>query len=38
MTNLTRDQQGAALQKDWATNPRWKGVKRSYSATDVADC
>jgi isocitrate lyase len=35
MTNLTRDQQAAALEKDWATNPRWKGISRSYSATDV---
>ncbi len=35
MTQLTRDQQVAALQKDWASNPRWKGVKRSYSAADV---
>ncbi len=25
----------AALEKDWATNPRWKGVKRNYSAADV---
>ena len=31
----TRDQQIAALEKDWAENPRWKGVKRSYSAADV---
>jgi isocitrate lyase len=35
MTNLTRDQQAAALEKDWATNPRWKGIKRSYVAADV---
>jgi len=35
MTTLTRDQQIAALEKDWATNPRWKGIKRSYSAADV---
>ena len=35
MTNLTRDQQVAALEKDWAENPRWKGIKRSYSAADV---
>jgi isocitrate lyase len=35
MTQLTREQQVAALEKDWATNPRWKGVKRSYSAADV---
>src|SRR5690554_1630922 len=25
----------AALQKEWETNPRWKGVKRTYSAEDV---
>jgi isocitrate lyase len=24
------------LQKDWQGNPRWKGVKRGYSAADVA--
>jgi isocitrate lyase len=35
MTQMTRDQQVAALEKDWATNPRWKGVKRTYSAADV---
>jgi isocitrate lyase len=27
--------QAAALAKDWETNPRWKGVKRNYSAEDV---
>ena len=32
---LSREQQIAALEKDWAQNPRWKGVKRGYSATDV---
>ncbi len=31
----TREQQIAALQKDWDTNPRWKGVTRTYSAADV---
>jgi len=35
MTSPTRDQQIAALQKDWTENPRWKGVTRSYSAADV---
>ncbi|KNZ31484.1 MAG: isocitrate lyase [Methylibium sp. NZG] len=35
MTQPTRDQQVAALEKDWATNPRWKGIKRSYTAADV---
>jgi isocitrate lyase len=31
----TRDQQIAALEKEWAENPRWKGIKRGYSAADV---
>ena len=31
----TRIAQAAALAKDWAENPRWKGVKREYSADDV---
>ena len=35
MTTLTREQQIAALEKDWAENPRWKGIKRSYTAADV---
>ena len=34
-TQLTRDQQIAQLEKDWAENPRWKGIKRGYSAADV---
>ena len=32
---LSRAQQVAALEKDWANNPRWKGIKRGYSAADV---
>src|SRR5574344_2842316 len=32
---LSREQQIAALEKDWAENPRWKSVKRNYSAADV---
>ena len=35
MTTLTREQQIAALEKDWAENPRWKGIQRGYSAADV---
>ena len=35
MTNLTRRQQIEAIAKDWATNPRWKNVKRPYSAEEV---
>ena len=30
-----RKKQTAALEKDWAENPRWKGVKRGYGADDV---
>ncbi|MES2771239.1 MAG: isocitrate lyase [Pseudomonadota bacterium] len=30
-----REQQIAALEKDWAENPRWKGIQRPYSAADV---
>ncbi len=35
MTQVPRVQQVAVLERDWANNPRWKGVKRSYSAADV---
>jgi len=35
MTNMTREQQIQALEQEWATNPRWKDVKRGYSAADV---
>ncbi|MBC7413856.1 MAG: isocitrate lyase [Herminiimonas sp.] len=31
----TREQQVQALAKDWAENPRWNGIKRSYTAEDV---
>ena len=30
-----REQEIAHLKKDWAENPRWKGVKRGYTAADV---
>jgi isocitrate lyase len=33
----TREQQIQALAKDWAENPRWKGIKRNYSAEDVVN-
>jgi len=32
---LSRAQQIDALEKDWASNPRWKGIARGYSAADV---
>ena len=31
----SREDQIKALEHDWATNPRWKLVKRGYSAADV---
>ena len=31
----TRQDQARALEQDWNQNPRWKGVRRSYSAADV---
>lgn len=34
---LTREQQMQAIEKDWAENPRWKGIKRGYSAEDVVN-
>jgi isocitrate lyase len=30
-----REQEIARLEKDWAENPRWKGIKRGYGAHDV---
>ena len=32
---LSRQQQIEALEKDWSSNPRWKGIRRGYSAADV---
>jgi isocitrate lyase len=32
---MTREAEIAKLKKDWAENPRWKGIKRGYSAEDV---
>jgi len=35
MTMPTREQEIQNIRKDWAENPRWKGVKRGYTAEDV---
>ncbi len=35
MTIATREQQAATLQNEWIENPRWKGIRRDYSAADV---
>ncbi len=32
---MQRDNQIRALETEWAESPRWKGVKRDYSASDV---
>ena len=32
---LSRAQQIEALEREWATNPRWKGIERGYGAADV---
>ena len=34
-TGMNYDLEAARLKKDWAENPRWKGVQRSYAAEDV---
>ncbi len=31
----TSAEQVAALERDWAENPRWKGIERTYTAEDV---
>ena len=35
MANYNRAEEIACIKKDWAENPRWKGVMRNYSAEDV---
>jgi isocitrate lyase len=35
MHTPTREDQIRTLAQDWAQNPRWKGVRRTYSAADV---
>jgi isocitrate lyase len=32
---VTREQLAQALQKQWAESPRWKGIRRNYTAADV---
>ncbi|RME34867.1 MAG: isocitrate lyase [Gammaproteobacteria bacterium] len=33
--NVSREDQIKQIEQDWASNPRWKNVKRTYSAEDV---
>ncbi|WP_419834747.1 isocitrate lyase [Endozoicomonas atrinae] len=35
MARYNRSEEIARIEKDWAENPRWKNVKRTYSAEDV---
>ncbi|MDD5578275.1 MAG: isocitrate lyase [Methylobacter sp.] len=35
MANYNLAEETANIKKDWAENPRWKGVKRTYRAEDV---
>lgn len=32
---MSREQQAQALQKEWSENPRWRGIRRGYSAETV---
>src|SRR5213079_3272577 len=32
---MSRETEAKNLQKEWDTNPRWKGVARHYTADDV---
>src|SRR5579862_4075693 len=32
---MTREQQVQQLKQQWETDPRWKGIKRTYTAEDV---
>ncbi|GGI68140.1 isocitrate lyase [Shewanella gelidii] len=34
-TQMTRQQKIESIEHDWATNPRWKNVRRPYSASEV---
>ena len=35
MSNYNPAEEIAVLEKEWAENPRWKGITRNYSAEDV---
>lgn len=36
MSNVGKPRTAAEIQQDWDTNPRWKGIKRDYTAEQVA--
>ena len=35
MSNVGKARTAEEIQKDWDSNPRWKGITREYSAADV---
>ena len=35
LTQQERNERVEALKKDWAENPRWKGIERPYTAEEV---
>lgn len=35
MNGVDFDRRAAELQADWASNARWQGIKRDYTAEDV---
>ncbi|MBM7368006.1 isocitrate lyase [Gordonia hydrophobica] len=37
MSNVGKPRTAAEIQQDWDTNPRWKNVKREYTAEQVAE-
>ena len=37
MSNVGKPRTAAEIQQDWDTNPRWKNVKRDYTAEQVAE-
>ena len=32
---MTKNEQIEQIERDWAENPRWEGIERTYSAEDV---
>ena len=37
MSNVGKARTAQEIQKDWDENPRWKGIKREYTAEQVAE-
>ena len=37
MSNVGKPRTAEEIQKDWDTNPRWKGITRNYTAEQVAE-